>query len=181
MTTAFKQRRNRIGVLTFGLTALFGLAVLRLIALVVLQGPRLNTMAREEHTAATELAAVRGPIVDRHGEPMALSAETRSIYANPKKVLDANPAERARLAQALEMSAADLDRRLVEPAPFHLAAAPHGSGASRDGGGAQSRRTWRIQRVQTFLSGEQPGRRRWWVRRGWTVRGSPEWNLSTTS
>ena len=89
MTTAAKQRRARIGVLTFAMAALFGLAVLRLIALVVLQGSRLNTMAREEHTAETELAAVRGPIIDRHGEPMALSAETRSVYARPKKVLEA--------------------------------------------------------------------------------------------
>ena len=118
MTTVFKQRRGRIGALTFALAALFGLAVLRLIALVVLQGPRLNTMAREEHTAETELAAVRGPIVDRHGEPMALSAETRSIYARPKKVLESNPLERDKLAAALEMSPADLARRLAKPSPF---------------------------------------------------------------
>ena len=118
MTSAFKQRRSRIGALTFVLAAFFGLAVLRLIALVVLQGPRLNTMAAEEHTAETELAAVRGPIVDRHGEPMALSAETRSIYARPKKLLESNSAERARLAAALNMSPADLDHRLAKPAPF---------------------------------------------------------------
>jgi len=118
MTSAFKQRRSRIGVLTFALTALFGLAVLRLVALVVLQGPRLNTMAREEHTAETELAAVRGPIVDRHGEPMALSAETRSIYARPQKLLEANAAERAKLAAALDLSSEELAHRLAKPAPF---------------------------------------------------------------
>ena len=48
MTTAFKQRRSRIGALTFVLAGLFGLAVLRLIALVVLQGSRLNSMARSD-------------------------------------------------------------------------------------------------------------------------------------
>jgi len=118
MTTAVKQRRARIGVLTFAMAALFGLAVLRLIALVVLQGARLNTMAREEHTAETELAAVRGPIIDRHGEPMALSAETRSVYARPKKVLESNPAERAKLAAALDMTTDELSRRLAKPSPF---------------------------------------------------------------
>ncbi len=118
MTSAFKQRRNRIGGLTFVLAALFGLAVLRLIALVVLQGSRLNTMAREEHTAETELAAVRGPIVDRHGEPMALSAETRSIYARPEKVLKLSSAEHAKLAAALGMSPSELAHRLSKPSPF---------------------------------------------------------------
>ncbi len=117
MTSAFKQRRNRIGALTFLLAGLFGLAVLRLIALVVLQGSRLNSMAREEHTAETELAAVRGPIVDRHGEPMALSAETRSIFARPKK-FESNAAERAKLAAALDMSGAELAHRLAKPSPF---------------------------------------------------------------
>jgi cell division protein FtsI (penicillin-binding protein 3) len=118
VTSAFKQRRGRVGVLTFVLAGLFGLAVLRLIALVVLQGSRLNTMAREEHTAETELAAVRGPIVDRHGQPMALSAETRSIFARPKKLLEANSVERAKLAAALDMSESDLAHRLAKPSPF---------------------------------------------------------------
>src|SRR6202035_5711968 len=118
VTIAFKQRRNRIGALTFVLAGLFGLAVMRLIVLVVMQGSKLTSMAREEHNAETELAAVRGPILDRHGEPMALSAETRSIYARPKKVLELNFAERAKIAAALEMSSADLDRRLRKPSPF---------------------------------------------------------------
>ena len=119
MTAAFKQRRSRIGALTFVLAGLFGMAVLRLIALVVLEGPKLSSMAREEHTAETELAAVRGPIVDRHGEPLALSAETRSIYARPKKVLEnSTPAERTKLAAALEMTTADLEARLHKPASF---------------------------------------------------------------
>ncbi len=118
MTQALKQRRSRIGILTFVLAGLFGLAVLRLVALVVLQGSRLNSMAREEHTAETELAAVRGPIVDRHGEPMALSAETRSIFARPKKLLESNPADRSKLAAALDMDATELARRLSKPSPF---------------------------------------------------------------
>lgn len=118
MTNAFKQRRSRIGALTFVLAGLFGLAVMRLIALVVLQGSLLTSMAREEHNAETELAAVRGPIVDRHGEPMALSAETRSIFARPKDLLKANSSERAKIASALEMNDADLARRLSKPSPF---------------------------------------------------------------
>ena len=74
MNAAFKQRRARIGALTFTLVALFGLAVVRLVILVSMYGPRLNSLAQQEHTGATQLAAVRGPIVDRNGEPLALSA-----------------------------------------------------------------------------------------------------------
>ncbi|HLI78781.1 MAG TPA: penicillin-binding protein [Candidatus Binataceae bacterium] len=118
MTQSFKQRRSRIGALTFVLAGLFGLAVMRLVALVVLQGSLLNSMAREEHNAETELAAVRGPIVDRHGEPMALSAETRSIYARPAKLAHLNSSERAKIAAALDVSDADLARRLSKPSPF---------------------------------------------------------------
>jgi cell division protein FtsI (penicillin-binding protein 3) len=118
VTSAFKQRRSRIGALTFVLAGLFGLAVMRLIALVTLQGSRLTSMARVEHNAETELAAVRGPIVDRHGEPMALSAETRSVYARPKKLLESNSSEHAKIAAALEMTSAELARRLSKPSPF---------------------------------------------------------------
>jgi cell division protein FtsI (penicillin-binding protein 3) len=119
MTSAFKQRRNRIGALTFVLAGLFGLAVMRLIALVVLEGSKLNSLARTEHTAETELAAVRGPIVDRHGEPLALSAETRSIFARPKRVLETStPFGRGKLAAALQMSVADLESKLRKPSPF---------------------------------------------------------------
>ena len=118
MTNAFKQRRSRIGALTFVMAGLFGLAVMRLVALVVLQGSRLNSMAREEHNAETELAAVRGPIVDRHGEPMALSAETRSIYARPTKLAHLDSSDRAKIATALDMRDSDLAQRLAKPSPF---------------------------------------------------------------
>jgi cell division protein FtsI (penicillin-binding protein 3) len=119
MNAAFKQRRARIGWLTLALAALFVVAVLRLVVLVTFDGPRLNSLARSEHTAAVELAAVRGPIVDRNGEPLALSAETRSVFAHPKKVFESStPRDRARLAAALGMTPEELDKKLHTPAPF---------------------------------------------------------------
>jgi cell division protein FtsI (penicillin-binding protein 3) len=119
VTQVFKQRRTRIGALTFVLAGLFALTVTRLVALVVLEGSRLNSLARTEHTAETELAAVRGPIVDRYGEPLALSAETRSVYARPKQLLEGTTrAERVRLAAALGMKPAQLEEHLEKPAPF---------------------------------------------------------------
>ncbi len=119
MNAAFKQRRARVGALTLALAALFGFTVVRLIVLVAFDGARLNSLAHNEHTAQTQLAAVRGPIVDRNGEPLALSAETRSIYARPRRVLESSSAnERAKLAAVLGITAADLESKLHKSAPF---------------------------------------------------------------
>ncbi len=119
MNHAFKKRRLRIGALTLALAGLFALALMRLAMLVLLDGPRLASLAHEEHTAAMQLAAVRGAIVDRDGQPLALSAETRSIYARPRKLLETTTASaRARLARALAMTPAALEAKLEKPAPF---------------------------------------------------------------
>ena len=119
MNDCFKRRRARIGALTFVLAGLFVLAALRLAMVVLVDGPRLSSLARSEHTTATELAAVRGPIVDRNGKPLALSAETRSVYARPRRLLESTAmADRAKLGAALGMAPADLEAELRRPTPF---------------------------------------------------------------
>ncbi len=119
MMASFKQRRTRIGALTLALAALFGFAVIRLVMLVAIYGPRLNSLARHEHTGETQLAPVRGPIVDRNGAPLALSAETRSVYARPRRVFESStPAERSKLAAILMMLPISLESKLNKDAPF---------------------------------------------------------------
>jgi len=116
---AFKQRRVRIGALTLALAGLFALAALRLTVIVLVDGPRLVSLGRNEHSAEMKLAAVRGPIVDRNGKPLALSAETRSVYARPRILLaTTSPAGLARLAMVLGVSASGLQSRLASRAPF---------------------------------------------------------------
>jgi cell division protein FtsI (penicillin-binding protein 3) len=116
---AFKQRRARIGALTLALAVLFTLTALRLTAVVLGDGPRLVSLGRNEHSAAMQLAAVRGPIVDRNGIPLALSAETRSVYAHPRTLLAAtSPADLARLVAALGLSDEGLRKRLANRATF---------------------------------------------------------------
>src|SRR5581483_10167087 len=119
VNNAFKQRRARIGWLTLALASLFVVAVMRLVVLVAFDGPRLSSLARSEHTAEVQLAAVRGPIVDRNGEPLALSAETRSVFAHPRRVFESSSArDRAKLAVALGITPADLEKKLRKPSPF---------------------------------------------------------------
>ncbi|HUO06410.1 MAG TPA: penicillin-binding transpeptidase domain-containing protein [Candidatus Binataceae bacterium] len=119
MTGSFQQRRTRVGALTIAIAALFAVAALRLVMLVSFDGAKLNSLGRSEHTAETELAAVRGLITDRDGQPMALSVETQSVYARPRHVLDAStPAERAKLASTLGITPRDLEEKLSKSAPF---------------------------------------------------------------
>jgi cell division protein FtsI (penicillin-binding protein 3) len=115
----FRQRRIRIGALTVALATLFVVAAARLAIVVLVDGPRLAEIARSEHTAVMTLAPVRGPIVDRNGAPLALSAETRSIYARPRRLMrHSTAADRARLAAALGLSDAELEARLDRGEPF---------------------------------------------------------------
>jgi cell division protein FtsI (penicillin-binding protein 3) len=119
VNVVFKQRRIRIGVLTVVLATLFALVALRLTLLVLLDGPRLASMAANEHTGEVQLAAVRGTIVDRNGTPLALSSDSQSIYARPRRLRESSSmAERAVLAQALAMAPGELEARLQSPAPF---------------------------------------------------------------
>ncbi len=119
MNQQFKRRRGRIGALTVLLAGFFVLVALRLAALVIFDGPRLTSLARTEHTGEIALAAPRGPLVDRNGEPLALSAETRSIYARPAQLLaGATRAQLSALAAALGLSPSEVEARLHRGAPF---------------------------------------------------------------
>lgn len=119
MNPSFKLRRSRIGALTVTLAALFGLVAMRLAMLVLIDGPRLVAMAHTEHQGEIDLAAVRGPIVDRNGKPLALSAATRSIFARPRHLLEhSNSAQRAPLAALIGLQPATLEQRLGRRRPF---------------------------------------------------------------
>ena len=145
MNEPFKKRRGRVGALTVVLAALFVLVALRLAALVVFDGPRLTSLARSEHTGEIALAAPRGPLADRNGEPLALSAETRSVYARPAQLSAATSRQRAALAATLGITPSELEAKLHRTAPFvwlgrHLppAQAQAAEALSLDGVGALS-------------------------------------------
>ena len=119
MDELLKQRRTRIGALTLIFAVLFVLTTVRLAVIVLVDGPRLISLGNNEHTAATELTAVRGPIVDRNGKTLALSAETRSIYARPRIFLPASSqGDLAHLAEMLGLSSAELELRLAKGSTF---------------------------------------------------------------
>src|SRR5437667_307399 len=64
---------------------LLALIVLRAVDLTVLRGPELARLAALQHRARIALTSHRGPIVDRHGEALALSLDVPSVYVRPRE------------------------------------------------------------------------------------------------
>jgi cell division protein FtsI (penicillin-binding protein 3) len=119
VNAAIEKRRLRVGVLTLVLAGLFALIVIRIAVLIAVDGTRLSSLARGEHSEQVTLRAPRGSVVDRHGEALALSAQAFSIYARPARLFkSASAADQTRLAHALGLSSTELASRLNRPAHF---------------------------------------------------------------
>lgn len=94
-----RSMRQRIA--TTALLFAGGFAVLgaRAAQLTVLQGEALAQRATRQHQRAVSIAAQRGAIVDRNGEPLALSQESAAVYMRPRQW--AGSAEAARTVARL--------------------------------------------------------------------------------
>ncbi|HXV77767.1 MAG TPA: penicillin-binding protein 2 [Candidatus Polarisedimenticolaceae bacterium] len=80
--------RNRL-ILVSSMVVLVALAIVgRLYQLQVIRCEGLSRRAAEQHSSKLVVPAMRGTIVDRNGKPLALSTETRSLYAHPQRVGD---------------------------------------------------------------------------------------------
>jgi len=64
----------------------FLIALGRVFQLCVLEGTALGELASRQHRERVALPPERGPIVDRHGEPLALTVESAAVYARPPKM-----------------------------------------------------------------------------------------------
>ncbi len=81
---------------------LLALIVLRAVDLTVLRGPELARLAALQHRARIALTPHRGPIVDRHGEALALSLDVPSVFVRPRE-FGRQDARLAVLAAALHL------------------------------------------------------------------------------
>jgi len=89
----------------------------RLYEFQVLRCEALRKRADDQHQDRLVVPATRGAIVDRHGRLLALSQETRSLYAHPRRV--ENPERAAKLlAPVLGKRRGDLRRELSSDKPF---------------------------------------------------------------
>ena len=109
--------RTRVLILAAILAVAFGSVALRLGWLQIVRSGELSAMAERQYSRTVVLHAQRGPIVDRHGAPLATSTAAESLFAQPRQIGD--PVRVAeRLSRLLDTPAAELHTALVSPRPF---------------------------------------------------------------
>jgi cell division protein FtsI (penicillin-binding protein 3) len=96
--------------------AILAIAV-QLVRVQVLQAPRLEAQARDQALHQVSEPAVRGAVLDRHGNPLAVSTPVRTVYANPGKA-QAGPQQVQRLASILDVSVERVRNRLAQQGSF---------------------------------------------------------------
>lgn len=103
--------RWRLAVIGAGLAVCVVVLIVRAIDLQVLQRDFLQGEGDARHVRTLPDVAMRGPIVDRNGEILAMSAPVDSIWAHPTTVL-AQPGGVQRLATALSRDPDELEHFL---------------------------------------------------------------------
>ncbi|HET7650654.1 MAG TPA: penicillin-binding transpeptidase domain-containing protein [Gammaproteobacteria bacterium] len=103
-------------IAALGMFALISVALLsRAVYLQVVDKQFLQAQGQERHLRVIEVAAHRGMILDRNGEPLAVSTPVDSIWMNPQELSGAAQQLPA-LAKALDMHAADIKTLLKQNA-----------------------------------------------------------------
>jgi cell division protein FtsI (penicillin-binding protein 3) len=93
------------------------LIVTRALDLTVLRGPDLVRMAASQHRARIELTPHRGPILDRHGDALALSLDVPSIFVRPRE-WKGQEAQTPQLARAVGLPLRAAQKKLASDKPF---------------------------------------------------------------
>jgi cell division protein FtsI (penicillin-binding protein 3) len=87
----------------------------RAVKLQVMEAEFLQSQGEARYLRQVSIPTVRGNIVDRNGEPLAVSTPVKSVWAHPGELLQA--ADRIpTLAALLESNAEDMERRLTQRA-----------------------------------------------------------------
>jgi cell division protein FtsI (penicillin-binding protein 3) len=94
------------------------LVLLRLTQLTVIQGDELTRQAASQHQRRLVLAPRRGEIVDRNGEPLALSFPAESLFARTKQLPPDAGKKIAALASALHLTSQDVQKAFRSSSRF---------------------------------------------------------------
>ena len=108
---------ERIVVLVVVLLALFTLVGGRLVWLQVAEAADFSRAAEAQRTQEITLPPKRGAILDRDGQPLAVSVDARTVFAEPRNVKDPK-AVAATLAKYLGGSAARYEKKLRKKLGF---------------------------------------------------------------
>lgn len=114
--------QGRAGLLASLMALGFLLAALRLAQLQVVRRGELVARAERQQFVRVEVPAKRGQITDRHGQVLAESLETESVFVSTGLVKKADRPKVARaLAQDLGVDEREMRRRLEQGRPFWAA------------------------------------------------------------
>lgn len=107
----------RAPVVFGGLLALFALLLGRSLYLQSINFEFLQGQGSSRYSRDLEIPAHRGRILDRFGEPLAISTPVKAIWAWPDK-MEASPQELKTLAATLELDSSALSARLNQGDDF---------------------------------------------------------------
>ena len=108
----------RSRVVLFVLFAAFAALAVRAMWLQGMSNEFLQKQGKSRYERTIELPATRGKIMDRNGQVLASSLPVKAVWAIPEDVLKSSPAQLAELARLLDMSNADLRKKLKSDRTF---------------------------------------------------------------
>ncbi len=117
MRRSFAGIKSRLAIAGLFFVLLFLAVAARAFQLQILQGEKLKRLGERQHLKEWIVLPKRGTILDRAGEPLALSLEVQSVYARPRRIKEPEAAARS-LAQALGVRPVELQQKLKTEKPF---------------------------------------------------------------
>ncbi len=117
MKRSFQGIKLRLAIAGLFFLLMFLAIVVRAFQLQILQGEKLKRLGERQRLKEWIVLPKRGTILDRAGEPLALSLEAQSVYARPRRIKEPESAVRS-LAQALDMNQAEVQQKLKTEKPF---------------------------------------------------------------
>lgn len=112
---------RRIGLLFAGFLLCFLVVAVRAVWVQGVRGPQLASEAAYQQTETIEVPGLRGGLLDRYGNPLAVSEDAATIYATPYQVKDPVSAAE-RLARVLDGDREELLRGLTADSGFSYVA-----------------------------------------------------------
>jgi len=112
-----EKPRWRVVIIATLIIALFAMVSLKALELQVLDRERAFKIARKQHHGTSTLLPRRGRILDRNGKELAVNVDVKSVYANPKEVVD--PKNTAHiLSEKLGVSEEKIHKRVASNKSF---------------------------------------------------------------
>src|SRR5215469_11887222 len=117
MRRSFQTNRFRLLFAKVLFLSVFIIVAGRAFQLQVLQGGKLKRLGERQHLKEWIVLPKRGALLDRTGEPLALSLESQSVYARPHRIQDGDAVSR-KLAKILNLNVADVAQKIASDKPF---------------------------------------------------------------